>query len=219
MNQKKLNLILTVACACFVVIAVALLVFGIIYNGDHAFTQVFMIISAVLSLALAGELAYIVWFSDKGEAPNYFLYDSSTKKNVTVDKLTLPVLNKRMDRYFAKFAPSEGKLWTDRILEEPDLDMDDEFKPLVAYKLLLDLAQRDVEKGWKCFENASFETVDFVCSCLEMNGEDEVAGNIRKMKMVQPFQVKYIRDYLVSNCNYLQTKMLMYVRDNIERFQ
>ena len=219
MTQKKMNLILTIACACFAVVAVILFVFGIIYDGDHAFTQIFMIISAVLSLALACELAYIVWFSGSGEAPNYFLYDSSTKRNVTLDKLTLSVLNRRMDRYFANFAPSEGKLWTDGVLEDPNLDMEDAFKPLVAYKLLFDLAEKDIEKGWKCFELASFDTVDFICRSLEMNGETEVAENIRKMKMVQPFQIRYIRDYLVSNCNYLQTKMLMYVRDNIEKFQ
>lgn len=219
MNQKKMNLIMTVACAFFAVIAVVLLVFGIIYDGDHVFTKVFMLISAALSLALAGELAYIIWFSDKGDVPNYFLYDSSTKKNVSVDKLTLNVINKRMDRYISAYAPSEGKLWTDGALENPYIDMSDAFKPLVAYKLLFDLAIRDAENGWKCFEVASYETVDFVCRCLEMNGEDEVAGNIRKMKTVKPFQVKYIRDYLVSNSNYLQTKMLMYVRDNIERFQ
>ncbi|MBQ8817840.1 MAG: hypothetical protein IJZ83_04625 [Clostridia bacterium] len=219
MNRKKLNLILTIACACFAVVAIVLLVFGIIYDGDHTFTKVLMIVAAVLSLALAGELAYLLWFSGSGEKPNYFLYDASSKRNVTVDKLTMPVVNKRMERYFSNYAASEGKLWTDGILENPMLDMDDAFKPLVAYKLLFDLADKDIDKGWKCFELASYETVDFICRGLEMNGETEVAGNLRKMKMVKPFQIKYVRDYLVSNCNYLQTKMLMYVRDNIEKFQ
>ena len=219
MNRKNFDLILKIACACFAVIAVVLFVFGIVYDGDHALTKILMFVVAVLSLALAGELAYLAWFSDNGDVPNYFLYDSNTRKNVTVDKLTMPVVSKRMDRYFSNYAPSEGKLWTDRVLENPELDMDDAFKPLVAYKLLFDLADKDMEKGWKCFELASFETVDFVCSALEMNGEDEVAGNIRKMKQVQPFQVRYIRDYLVSNRDYIQTKMMMYVRDNIDRFQ
>ena len=85
-------------------------------------------------------------------------------------------------------------------------------------ELLFDLADRDIEKGWKCFELASVETVDFICRGLEMNGENEIAGNLRKMKAIQPFQIKYVRDYLVSNANYLQTKMMMYVRDNIEKF-
>ncbi|MBO7310030.1 MAG: hypothetical protein J6U86_01395 [Clostridia bacterium] len=219
MDRKKFDLILKIACVCFAVIAVVLFVFGIVYDGDHLLTKILMIVVALLSLALAGELAYLVWFSDKGDAPNYFLYDSNTKKNVSVDKLTFGIVSKRMDRYFANYAPSEGKLWTDGVLDTPDINMEEAFKPLIAYKLLFDLADRDMEKGWKCFEMASYQTVDFICSAIEMNGEAEVAGNIRKMKQVQPFQIRYIRDYLVSNKDYLQTKMMMYVRDNIEKFQ
>ncbi|MBE6536101.1 MAG: hypothetical protein E7677_05715 [Ruminococcaceae bacterium] len=218
MNQKKLNLILTIVAAVFAALFVALLVCGLVIDFTYTVTKIMMIVVALVSLALAAELAFLVWFGGKGDKPNYFLYDASTKKNVGAEKLTLQVVNRRMDRYFSEFAPSEGKLWTDGILEDPDLDMEDAFKPLVAYKLLIDLADRDVEKGWKCFEVASAATVEFVCSSLEMNGETEIAGNLRKMKAIVPFQVKYVRDYLVSNANYLQTKMLMYVRDNIEKF-
>ena len=177
-----------------------------------------MIIVAVLSLALAGELAYLRWISGDSH-PNYFLYDSRAKKNIPVQKLTFQAVNNRMNRFFAGYAPSEGKIWTDGILENPYLDMADEFKPVVAYKLLFDLAQMDVEKGWKCFEMASVATVDFVCKGLEQNGETEVAKNLRMMKAAQPFQIKYVRDYLVSNKAYLQSKMFKYVRDNIDKFQ
>ena len=218
MNQKKLNLILTIVAAAFAVLFLALLICGIAIEFTYTVTKVMMIIVAIVSLAFAAELAFLVWFGGKGDKPNYFLYDASTKKNVSVDKLTLQVVNRRMDRYFSEFAPSEGKLWTDGILENPELDMEDAFKPLVAYKLLFDLADRDVEKGWRCFEVASPATVEFICCGLDMNGENEIAGNLLKMKAIVPFQVKYVRDYLVSNANYLQTKMLMYVRDNIEKF-
>lgn len=218
MNQKKLNLILTILCAAFAVLFLVLLICGIAIEFTYTLTKVMMIIVAVFSLILAAELAFLVWFGGKGVKPNYFLYDSSINKNVSVDKLTLQVVSRRMDRYFSEYASSEGKLWTDGILDNPELDMEDAFKPLVAYKLLFDLADRDIEKGWKCFELASVETVDFVCRGLEMNGENEIAGNLRKMKAIQPFQIKYVRDYLVSNANYLQTKMMMYVRDNIEKF-
>ncbi len=219
MTQKKLDIVLTALCAVFAVLAVVLLVFGFIYEGEHLFTKIFMIICGVLSLALAGEIAYINWFSGKGEAPNYFLYDSATKKNVPLNKLNAAVVNKRMDRYLSSLATSEGRIWTDGVLENPSLDVDDAFKPLVAYKMFFNLALRDMELGWKCFENASVATVEYLCSGLEMNGETEVADNIRKMKQIRPMQLKYIRDYLVSNASYLQTKMLMYVRENIEKFQ
>jgi hypothetical protein len=136
-----------------------------------------------------------------------------------VEKLTFQVVNGRMNRFFSNYAPSEGKIWTDGILESPDLDMGDQFKPMVAYKLLYDLAVMDVEKGWRCFEVASVGTVEFVCRSLEMNGDNEVAGNLRMMKNAQPFQTRYVRDYLVSNKGYLQARMFKYVRANIDIFQ
>lgn len=218
MNQKTLNLILMIASIAFAVIAVVLFIVGIVYDGDHAFTKVMMIIVSILSLALAGELAYLMWISGD-KKPNYFLYDSRTKKNVPIEKLSFQVVNTRMNRYFSGYAPSEGKMWTDGILEDPALDMGDEFKPMVAYKLLYDLAVMDVEKGWKCFELASAGTVEFICRSLEMNGDNEVAGNLRMMKAAQPFQIKYVRDYIVSNKGYLQARMFKYVRVNIDKFQ
>jgi hypothetical protein len=218
MSQKNLNLILLIASIFFAVLAIVLLIVGIVYDGDHTFTKIMIIVVAVLSLALAGELAYMLVKSNN-TTPNYFLYDSKTKKNLPVQSLNVQMINSRMNRYFSSFAESEGKIWTDGILDDANIDMGDEFKPVVAYKLLLDLAVMDQENGWKCFEVASEQTVGFVCDSLEMNGEDEIAKNLRLMKAVQPFQIKYVRDYLISNKSYLQTKMLRYVRDNIEKFQ
>ena len=218
MNRKTFNLILIIAGAVFAVLAVVLFIVGIVYDGDHAFTKVMLIIVSVLSLALAVELAYLWWISND-KNPNYFLYDSRTKRNVPVEKLSFQVVSGRMNKYFSNFAPSEGKIWTDKILDDPNLDIGEEFKPLVAYKLLYDLAAMDVEKGWKCFEVASVETVEYICRGLEKNGDKEVANNLRMMKTAQPFQIKYVRDYLISNKGYLQAKMFKYVRANIEKFQ
>ena len=124
-----------------------------------------------------------------------------------------------MSRYFAGYASSEGKIWTDGILDDEALDMADEFKPIVSYKLLFDLAHMDIESGWKCFELASVQTVDFICNGLEQNGDDEIANNLRLMKTAIPFQIKFVREYIVSNKKYLQGRMFRYVIDNIEKFQ
>ncbi len=218
MSQKNLNLILMIAAIFFAVLAVVLLIVGIVYDGEHLFTKIVIIVVAVLSLGLAGELAYMLFISGS-VTPNYFLYDPKTKRNVPVQSLNAQMVSARMNRYFSKYAASEGKLWTDGVLDDVNIDMADEFKPIVAYKLLIDLAQIDQESGWKCFELASAETVGFICAGLEMNGEEEIAKNLRMMKAVQPFQVKYVRDYLISNKSYLQTKMMRYIRDNIEKFQ
>lgn len=218
MDKKKFNLILIIAAAVFAVVSIVLLIVGVTYSGEHIFTKIMIFVVALLSLALAGELGYLTLIS-ADKHPNYFLYDSKAKRNIPVDQLTFAMVNSRMNRYFAGYAPSEGKIWTDGILDNPYLDMTDEFKPLVAYKLLFNLAHMNVDNGWKCFEVASVETVDFICRGLEQNGDVEVAKNLRLMKAAQPFQISYVKEYLISNKSYLQAKMFRYVKENIEKFQ
>ena len=142
---------------------------------------------------------------------NYFLYDPKTKKNVSPQKLTFQIVNARMNRYLSYYAASEGKLWTEGVLESPELDMGDEFKPIVAYKLLYDLAELNSENGWKCFEVCGEGTVEFICSSIASAGDAEMAENIRKMKQLRPYNGAYISDYLVRNRKYLQSRMFKYV--------
>ena len=215
MNQNRLKLILAITSGAALCVALLLFFLGIF--AVSGLTQIAMIIASVLALALALEVLYLFFMS--GDArPNYFLYDSRQGRNVSVQKLDSRMVNVKMNRYLSAYAPSEGKLWTDRILDDPYLEMGDEFKPLVAYKLLFDLAEHDSENGWKCFEVASVETVDFLCNALEMNGDQEMAQNLRQMKAASPINLKYIRDYLVRNRQYLKEKMRRYVYDNIQSF-
>ena len=216
MNQNRLKLILAITSGVALLAAILLFVFGIFVVQSIA-TKVVMIIAAVLALALALEVLYL-FFMSSDSRPNYFLYDNRQGRNISAQKLTFQIINAKMNRYLSSYAASEGKLWTDRILDNPYLEMADEFKPMVAYKLLFDLAEHDSENGWKCFEVASVETVEFLCAALDMNGDQEMAQNLRQMKSATPINVKYVRDYLVRNRQYLKEKMRRYVFENIQKF-
>ena len=215
-QQKKVRLIVGIASIVAAVLFVVLLVVGIVYDGS-GLAKALLIIISVLVLALAAELGYLfMLFADT--KPNYFLFNSKSNRNISVQKLTFQTINVRMNRYLAAYAPSEGKIWTDRVFDNPYLEMDDSFKPLVAYKLLFDLAERDFDAGWKCFDLASDDTVEFIAAALEMNNDNEIAKNIRQLKMNKPTNLKYERDYLVGNRQYLQKKMFKYTVDNIDMF-
>lgn len=219
MNQKNLKLWLGIAAIVFAVAAIALLFVGI-FAVDFAqakLIKIMVFVIAALCLAIAVELFIFGWM-EIGGAPNYFLYDTQTKRNIPVQKLSFQIINGRMNRYLAMYAPTEGKLWTDRALDDPYLNMQDAYKPAVAYKLLYDLAEKDAEQGWKCFEMASEETVEFICVALEMNNDVEMASNLRQMKASTPLNLKYVRDYIVKNRNYLKSKLSHYIYDNIQSF-
>ena len=217
MKQDKIKLIMTIACICFAVLAVVFLVSGLLYGGDHAFTKIILFVIAVISLVAAAELAYLIWFSKGGDEPNFFLFNESTKMNIAVEELSDKRINDKMMEYFSDYAPSEGKLWTGNILE--NCEMEEQFKPAVAYKLVYDLAVIDKDAGWKCFDLATVATVEFIVSALEQNGDVDMAGYIRQFKQVQPLNIPQFREFIISNKDYLGMKLCSYVRENIDRFE
>jgi hypothetical protein len=182
-----------------------------------ALPRVILIIVALLALLLSVELGYFTYLLiDKN--PNFFLYNTQTKRNISVQKLTFQMINSRMNRFLSGYATSEGKFWNDRVLDNPYLDMEDKFKPLVAYKLLYGLASNDAEAGWRCLENASDDTIAFICKALRANGDNEFAGTIESIMKQNSVNIKMIRDYLIRNKKYIQNKMFRYVCENIESF-
>ncbi len=212
-QKKQIIAILAIAAAALFVI---FLIIGIVYSGS-AFTKTILLLISVVSLVFALLLGYLFLLSDE-VVPNYFLFNANANRNIPVSKLTFQNVNVRMNRYLSKYASSEGKLWTDKILEDPELDMGDAYKPLVAYKLLFDLAERDFEAGWKCFELASAQTVEFIAAGLEANGDAEFAKALRKIKNTTPVNLAHLRDLLIKNKRYLQGRMYKYTTQNIDKF-
>ena len=216
MNRDTLKILLGVATMFFFIVAIVLFVLGVVLDLS-VLPRVILIIISVLALVLSGELGYFTFLlMDKN--PNYFLYNSSTKRNISVQKLTFAIVNSRMNRYLSGYATSEGKIWNERVLDNPYLEMEEQFKPLVAYKLLFGLAEKDSEAGWKCLENASAETVLFICNGLRANEDNEFAATIESLMSQKPVNIRMIRDYLVRNIKYIQKKMLRYVSQNIDKF-
>ncbi len=216
MNQNKVKMLTGIASIFFAVLFVVLLIFGIAYSGS-TLAKVLLFVVAFLTLALGLELGYLFILSGDTK-PNYFLFNEKSNRNIPVQKLTFQTINVRMNKFLSAYAPSEGRLWTDRALDNPYLEMNEDYKPIVAYKLIFDLAERDAENGWRCFLLASEETVEFIALGLDANGDTEMAKTLRRLKAAKPLNLKQVRDYLVGNRKYIQNKMYRYVVDNIEKF-
>ena len=216
MDRNKLKIVLGIATALFLIVAVVLFILGL--SLDLALLpKIVLIIVSVLALALSVELGYFTYLLvDK--QPNYFLYNPHTHRNSSVQNLTFATVNSRMNRFLSKYATSEGRIWNERVLDNPYLDMPEEFKPLVAYKLLFGLAENDAEAGWKCLENASSDTIRFICDGLRAGEDLEFAASIEDIMSRKPVNITVVRDYLVRNKRYVQKRMLRYAVENIEKF-
>ncbi len=211
-----MNLILKIAVGVLAVLTVIFLVFGIVYDGG-SLSKTLIFVAAVLVLLLTLEVTYLLMLSVDTK-PNYFLFNPKFNKNIPVQKLTFEMIDARMNKYLSSFADSEGKIWTDRVLDNPQIDIDKAYKPAVAYKLLFDIANFDNDAGWKCFVAASDATVVFICRGLAQNGDTEMANALNQLKSTKPLNMKHVRDYLVGNKKYIQRKFYRYIVDNIDLF-
>ena len=216
MDRNKLKIAFGAGAALFLVVGIVLMVLSFAL-GLSTLPQIALIIVSALCIALAVEFGYFT-FLMIDTRPNYFLFNSQAKRNISVQKLTFQIINSRMNRFLSGYASSEGKLWNDRVLDNPYLEMPEEFKPLVAYKMLYGLAEKDSTAGWMCLENASEETVIFICRGLEFNGDTSFASTFGSMMSEKPANIQMARDYLVKNKRYIQSKMTKYVIENIDRF-
>jgi hypothetical protein len=216
MNRNTLKIALGIATVFFTIVAIVLFILGVTLELS-TLPRVILIIVAVLSLVLAAELGYFTYLL-VDRKPNYFLYNTQTKRNISVQKLTFQMINSRMNRFLSGYATSEGKFWNDRVLDDPYLDMEEIFKPLVAYKLLYGLAANDAEAGWRCLENASDDTMTFICKALRSGGDGDFASAIDSIMKQKPVNIRMIRDYLIRNKKYVSNKMFRYVCENIDKF-
>jgi hypothetical protein len=216
MNRNTLKIALGIATVFFTIVAIVLFILGVTLELS-TLPRVILIIVAILSLILAAELGYFTYLL-VDRKPNYFLYNTQTKRNISVQKLTFQMINSRMNRFLSGYATSEGKFWNDRVLDDPYLDMEEIFKPLVAYKLLYGLAANDAEAGWRCLENASDDTMTFICKALRSGGDGDFASAIESIMKQKPVNIRMIRDYLIRNKKYVSNKMFRYVCENIDKF-
>ncbi|MBR4305329.1 MAG: hypothetical protein IKT78_00610 [Ruminiclostridium sp.] len=215
MDRNKLKVILGAGTALSLCVGIVLFVLSLALSM-HVFPKVMLILVAVVALALAVELGYFTYLM-MDKKPNYFLYNSQTRHNISVQKLTFQTINSRMNRFLSGYASSEGKIWNARVLDNPYLEMPQEFKPLVAYKLLYGLAEKDADAGWECLENASEETLLFIYNGISMNNDKDFAFNFAQLTQ-RPMNIKLVRDYLIRNKRYMQGKMTKYVVENIDKF-
>lgn len=216
MDRNKARILLGVGSVFFLIVSIVLLVLGIALNMS-AFPRVSLIIVSVLCLAFSVLLGYFT-FLNLDVKMNYFLYSHQARRNISVQKLTFETINARMNRFLSNYAASEGKLWNERVLDNPYLDMPEVFKPLVAYKLLYGLAEKDSQAGWDCLANASEDTIKFICNGLVANGDNVVAQTLEKIMFSKPVNIAMARDYLMRGKKYLRGKMKNYVVENIDLF-
>ncbi len=215
--KKLLPIILAVLGVVSLVGAILIFVLAV-PKSNALYKTVLEIIIASLMIVLSLLAALYLWLTRDSE-PNFFLFDRAKKRNIPVENLTFSIVNERMTFFLTMVCESVEQLWNEDVLEhDRKLGYRRVYRPLLAYKMLYDLADKNIATYWELLYNANQATVVSLCSALEQGGEAEMVKAFRYLMDNYRANPEKIKDFVEGNQKYIRGRMLGYIKKNIELF-
>ncbi len=215
--KKKLPLIMAIVAILCVVCAILIFLFPVA-NADAGYKKVIGIIIGALLLLFALLDVIYLWLGRDSE-PNFFLFDRQKKRNIDVDNLTFKFANERLSFLLTTISDSTEELWTGDILEnELKLGYRKVYRPLIAYKMLYNLADQNLDDYWEYLIKATPETVESIAKALRQGGETEMVRVFLFIMQTYREDPAKIRNFVLGNQKYIRGRIMAYIKRNIEMF-
>ena len=214
--QKPLVIALAIIMAMLAILGAFLVKVGMTVPG--MFKKICFFVCAALIALLIGLLGYLLLLS-RDKEPNYFLFDRQLNRNLLPEELRFRTVNEKMTAYIATNFGKSEKLWLgDAWIRGDRFGANGEYRGLVAYKMLFDLADQDKVDHWDYFAEASAETITRMCQALSQSGDRNLAQKLMYIRENCGVEIAPLRSLLLGNKKYLANKMLGFVHRNIEWF-
>ena len=218
MNVKKSFPIIMMAAGIVSFVGAVLILALALPRADATYKRVLEVVISSLMILLSLLIVYY-WYLTRDAEPNFFLFDRAKKRNIPVEKLTFAMVNERMSFFLTMVCSSADQLWQEEILEtEQKMGPHRVYRPLLAYKMLYDLADKNIASYWELLYNAKPNMVDAICGALKQGGETEMVKAFRFYMENYRDNPEKIKDFVTSNTRYIQGRMLAYIKKNIELF-
>ena len=218
MNLKKQLPLIVSIVGILSFVGALLILFLAVLNETVAYKRVLELIICILMFFLSLLAAYYVYITRDAE-PNFFLFDRAKKRNIPVENLNFTIVNERMTFFLTMVCESVEQLWQEDVLEsDRKLGYRRVYRPLLAYKMLYDLADKNIATYWELLYNAKPATVESLCSALAQGGEQEMVKAFRYMMENYRDNPEKIKDFVCGNMRYIRGRMLGYIKKNIEMF-
>ncbi len=215
--KKKLPLIMAIAAVLCLVGAILIFIFPVAH-ADATYKLVLGTIIAVLMILLA-LLIVVYLFLGRDTEPNFFLFDRQKKRNIDIDELSFKFANERLTFLLTTVSQSVEELWTEDILEnELKLGYRKIYRPLIAYKMLYDLADKNLDDYWDYLIKSTPETVNSISNALAQAGETEMVKAFRFIMQNYREDPAKIRNFVIGNQKYIRGRIMSYIKRNIEMF-
>ena len=197
----------------------AILLFSLaLPHADAGYKRGLIVSIAILMILLTALIGYYLYVIRDAE-PNFFLFDRVKKKNIPIDDLTFKIVNERMTFFQSLVSSSMEQLWQSEVLNSNvQLGQRKVYRPLLAYKMLYDLPDKDIAAYWELLFQATPETIESICGALEQGGEQEMVKAFRYIMENCRDNPDKIKDFVRGNMRYIRGRMLGYIKKNIELF-
>ncbi len=197
-----------------------LAIFGFLSAGSNESRaeRALLIICSTLLVVLAVLYLYIILLSVDRE-PNYFLYDRLAGRNIPPRELTWRMVYDGVVIFIAENLGGEINLWSGSALlsAENKYGPGGAMRPLVAYKMLCDVALDGSGEFFRLFDRADAELIFELSRIIERVGERDMARALVSYKKNRGSPDNFWR-YLSGNAKYLQSRMLAYAKRSIEYY-
>lgn len=173
----------------------------------------------VAILLIGGCVIVYLTHRAKRERSHYFLYDHRRKVNLSMSALTPALIRERIDRYLSDYTSSISELWQEIPKKlRLQLEADTQFLPLIAYRMLLALSEKDSAQALNAFANADGKAVGYVCRAIRDAGDADLADYIFQLKKNIEESRTRIPVFFHKNHALFEERMLRFVERHMSDF-
>ena len=205
LNKKQLVLALFIAGAVLILFDIIMLAV-VVPQGRPGFFKIWLLLAAYVHSHDADS--------------HFFRYDEETRRNIPTKELTGERVIRRMSLYLRNMVGKDDYLpevWERNYFRETDKEFGENrvLAPLVAYKMLYDLASVDQDDCWKLFVQADASLIYDISDELRRAGEQRMPQALEEIYSdAEGKYIENIKDFLVGNKRYMKRRMLEYALKN-----
>ncbi len=201
-----------------IVTAIALLLFIPAGLAKSTLLSVFLIVLIVLFLAAAMAPLFLAKKEHLGDV-HFFLYHPETRRTMPRNALSEKLLRERVSFYLSAFGRTPLSLW-DEIPKElrVELSVEPQFRPVLAYSMLLALSDCKEEQIATIFEQADVRAVSYACKALSDAGDGDLANYLFTLKTEKSANAVVVTPFFKKNAPRFSVRAISYIQKNFDEF-
>jgi hypothetical protein len=198
-------------------------VLGLLFFVPASMTQILglrVFFGVLIAMLLAVGVVFLyLSHRAKKERVHYFLYDHRRKLNLPMSALSPDLIREKMDAYLSRYTDSVESLWQEIPKKlRLQLEADTQFLPLISYRMLLDLSEKDAPVISDIFENADSRAVGYICRAIRDAGDADLADHVFHLKKSVEENGSRIPVFFHKNRPRFEERMMRFVERHMNDF-